>query len=406
MQTREALLADADICVKCGLCLPHCPTYIKTRNENESPRGRIALIQAWAGGKLEASEKLMGHIDNCLLCRSCERVCPAVVPYGRLIDNFRSQRYIKNHSSLALSLLKRVSHNKTANRLAQSGLRLYQASRLQKTARFLKLPHLLRLNKIDRLLPDAEHFNAIETKPYFPATTAVKGSVGLFVGCMGSLLDHATVAAAITVLTTVGFNVYVPEQQTCCGALAMHDGDSEKAAQLAAENCAAFGQTQLDAIVTIASGCGGQLKEYKQRSVADKVFDISHFLSQSGVDLRECLQPLTKTVCLHTPCLLKNVMREEQGALKLLQQVPGIKIIPLPETLPCCGSAGSYMLDHPAMAKTLLEDVLSAGLEMSADYFVSSNIGCALHIAAGLRERGIVMKVVHPVVLLARQLKQ
>ena len=125
MQKREVLLADADICVKCGLCLPYCPTYTKTQNENESPRGRIALIQAWAGHHLDTSAKLIEHIDNCLLCRSCERVCPAVVPYSRLIDNFRGQLYTESDSSLALALLKKVSHNKTINRLAQSGLRLY-----------------------------------------------------------------------------------------------------------------------------------------------------------------------------------------------------------------------------------------------------------------------------------------
>jgi len=89
----DELLADADLCVKCGLCLPHCPTYQKTGDENESPRGRIALIQAWAGQQIGTSEKLLAHINNCLLCRSCERACPAVVPYGQLIDKFREKVY-------------------------------------------------------------------------------------------------------------------------------------------------------------------------------------------------------------------------------------------------------------------------------------------------------------------------
>ena len=99
------LLADADLCVKCGLCLPHCPTYNKTQNENESPRGRIALIQAWAGGHLGTSKKLVEHIDNCLLCRSCEQACPAVVPYGRLINDFREQIKSERDSTLAVWLL-------------------------------------------------------------------------------------------------------------------------------------------------------------------------------------------------------------------------------------------------------------------------------------------------------------
>lgn len=397
------LLADADLCVKCGLCLPHCPTYNKTQNENESPRGRIALIQAWAGKHLETSKKLVEHIDNCLLCRSCERVCPAVVPYGRLINDFREQIKGERDTTLSVSLLKRVSHNKTAGRLAQSGLKFYQTTALQKTARFLRLPELLRLDKIDRLLPD--YHDSTPLAPHYPTTAEVRGHVGLFIGCMGSLLDHETVNAAIKVLTAAGFNVSIPEQQTCCGALDLHDGDNETSGQLAATNCSAFADKNLDAIVTIASGCGSQMQEYQQAEFAGKVVDISQFLIKSGCDLSDQLQPLAASVCLHTPCSLKNVMREEQGAVKLLQQIPEIKMTPLPASIQCCGSAGSYMLDHPQMAQALLSDLLGVALKDQPEYLVSSNIGCALHISAGLRERGIALEVLHPVTLIARQLK-
>ncbi|MGZ5624445.1 MAG: (Fe-S)-binding protein, partial [Methylobacter sp.] len=260
------LLADADLCVKCGLCLPHCPTYTKTQNENESPRGRIALIQAWAGKHLPTSKKLIEHIDNCLLCRSCERACPAVVPYGRLINSFREQIKDERNATLGVSLLKQVSHNKTAGNLLQSGLKLYQTSALQKTARLLKLPELFRLDKIDRLLP--AYHESISLAPYYPATTEAKGNVGLFTGCMGSLLDHETVTSAIKVLNAAGFNVSVPEQQTCCGALDLHDGDNQTYEQLAAVNCKAFADDTLDAIVTIASGCGSQMQEYQQAEFA------------------------------------------------------------------------------------------------------------------------------------------
>ncbi len=398
------LLVDADICVKCGLCLPHCPTYTKTQNENESPRGRIALIQAWAGKHLETTEKLVEHIDNCLLCRSCERVCPAVVPYGRLINNFRGQIKDKKKSSLAETLLKEVSHNKVANRLAQSGLSFYQSSGLQKTARFLKLPGLLKLDNVDRLL-STQSDHAPLKQNYVTEISPARGNVGLFIGCMGSLLDHETVTSAVKVLTAAGFNVHLPEQQTCCGALDMHDGDIEEAAHLAAINCDAFSENNLDAIVTIASGCGSQMREYQQAEFAGKVVDISQFLIKSGSNLTDQLKPLTTSVCLHTPCSLKNVMREEQGALKLLQQVPGIKITALPASIQCCGSAGSYMLEHPQMAQALLNDLLNVALEDQPEYLVSSNIGCALHISAGLRERGVGLEVIHPVTLIARQLK-
>jgi glycolate oxidase iron-sulfur subunit len=396
------LLKDADNCVKCGLCLPTCPTYGKTQNENESPRGRIALIQAWAGGHLHDSQAVRDHIDNCLLCRECERVCPAEVPYSRLIDNFRSEFYAENKPSFALSVLKKVAQDKTTQGFTKSALKAYQTTPLQKIARAMKVPRLLRLDKMERLLT---HYDAPQPlAEQYPATTEYRGTVGLFVGCMGSLLDAETIRATISVLTAVGFNVYIPAQQACCGALALHSGDKASAERLANTNTQAFAGQTLDAIVTLASGCGSQLQEYQQTKFANKIIDISQFLMQIDCDLRERLKPLAATVCLHTPCSLKNVMRSEQGALKLVQQIPELTVSTLPKTIICCGSAGSYMLEHSAMAETLLADVLDAAETTQAQYLLSSNIGCALHIAAGLQERGIKMEVLHPVALIARQL--
>lgn len=392
------LLADADVCVKCGLCLPTCPTYNKTQNENESPRGRIALIQGYASGQLEDSKAVRAHIDNCLLCRECERVCPALVPYSRLIDNFREHFQDETKASFAFTVLKKVTQDKNTQRLAQSSLKLYQTTGLQKIARSLKIPRLVQLDKMERLL--THYHEPTKLAEHYSATTACKGTVGLFVGCMGSLLDAETVTAAIRILTAEGFNVAIPATQSCCGALALHSGDRKTADSLARINNEAFSNQSLEAIITIASGCGSQLQDY-----ADKVMDISQFLMQVDGDLRAQLKPLTESVWLHTPCSLKNVMRAEQGALRLLQQIPELSIKKLPETIVCCGSAGSYMLEHSAMAEALLADVLNAASTTQARYLVSSNVGCALHIAAGLQERGITMEVIHPVVLCARQLK-
>jgi glycolate oxidase iron-sulfur subunit len=397
------LQADADLCVKCGLCLPHCPTYIKTQNENESPRGRISLIQAWAGNQLQATEKLLEHIDNCLLCRSCEKACPALVPYGRLIDTFRARVYKKQHSSPALFLLKKVAHNKTLNKIAGLSLRVYQ-TRLQKTARLLNLPRLLGFDRVDSLL--TLNSAAISLRQIrFTALGEVKGTVGLFTGCMGLLLDQETVSAAIKVLTVAGYHVIVPDQQTCCGALDQHDGDVETAEQLAAINIKAFGELDLDAVVTIASGCGSQLKEFQQTDFAKKVVDISQFLVGSGCDLTGKLKSCALTVSLHSPCSLKNVMRQEQGGFEMLKQIPGITITTLSQNIQCCGSAGSYMLEHPDMAQALLNDLLAEVLEKQPTYLVTSNVGCALHLSAGLREKGVIIETIHPVALIARHLQ-
>jgi len=83
---REFLVEGVDRCVKCGLCLPYCPTYLVTRNEVDSPRGRLSLMAALAQDQLRADATLTTHLDQCLHCLRCQRACPAEVGYAGLID--------------------------------------------------------------------------------------------------------------------------------------------------------------------------------------------------------------------------------------------------------------------------------------------------------------------------------
>ena len=399
-EIKKQLLNVADSCVKCGICAPHCPTYTHTQNENESPRGRIALIQAWAGGHLGITDNLLNHIDNCLLCRACEKACPAVVPYGKLIDDFRAEIHEEQSTPITVKIVKSIAESKRVQRSVQLILNVYQQNKLQKTARLLRLPKLFGLNELDRLVPNYQEKETL--KNYYAAKNEAKGDVGLFVGCMGELFDFATVSAAIKVLTQIGFNVHLPNNQTCCGALALHEGDKNGSLKLEQQNKIAFENKDLQAIVTIASGCGTTLREYSAKNFSVKVMDISHFLIHTDFDFSNTLKPLDQNVRLHSPCSLKNGLRTDKSVSKLLQKIPELKISPLPETVQCCGAAGSYSLRHDKMAKTLLNELLTTVLETPSDYLVSSNIGCALHIAAGLRERGEKIEVIHPIVLLAR----
>lgn len=403
IDTKMALRQKTDTCVKCGLCLPHCPTYTHTENENESPRGRIALIQAWTNHQLPITPKLIKHIDSCLQCRACEKVCPAVVPYGKLIDEFKAEIHKDNPSPFAVQLLKKLATHKKWRQRLHKGLAIYQRDTLHPIVRWAKLPQLMGLGELDRLLP--RHKAITPLAHFYPAFGDLKGDVGLFVGCMSELFDSDTLLDTIHVLTHIGYNVHLPSLQTCCGALALHDGEVEDAQKLAMQNIKAFETDNLHAIITIASGCGSTLQEYHQTSFANKVVDISHFLAQHTVDKSLALQPLIANVLIHSPCTLKNVMKTEKSVIKLLKQIPALTVTHLPDASQCCGSAGSYSLRHEKMAKTLLHDLLDTALTSPIDYLVSSNIGCALHLAAGLQERGQTIKVVHPITLLAKQLK-
>ncbi|WP_232023956.1 (Fe-S)-binding protein [Sulfurivermis fontis] len=402
MNLLSQILADADRCVLCGMCLPHCPTYGLSHNEAESPRGRISLMLAVARGQLEADAGLLGHLDRCLGCRACEAMCPSLVPYGRLLRNTREHLYRQEHSRLADTLA-----TPARRKLLGGALHLFQASGLQKITQRL---HLLGDSAVGRLLQGLPEGGAAPSLPEFtPAQGVQRGQVALFTGCTGDLLQRRLLHDARRLLSALGYAVHIPSQQGCCGALHVQQGDGATARHLAQQNLAAF-PAEAEAILSVASGCGALLHEYddlledeRAAGFARRVIDINAFLA--GLDWPETLvlRPLPQKVAVHESCTLRNVLRGQQALYTLLRHIPQLEVVELPHNERCCGAAGSYLVDHPAEADTLRADKVAAVAELQPQWLASANIGCAMHLAAGLRAAGLAVEVVHPVSLLVKQ---
>ncbi|QFY44777.1 (Fe-S)-binding protein [Candidatus Methylospira mobilis] len=390
--------SDTDLCVKCGLCLPHCPTYNKTQDENESPRGRIALIQAWAAGQLPETERLHGHIAGCLLCRACESACPANVPYAELINRFRAETAANEQKSLLsklrMSALQRFVQGSSAQR--QLGSRL--GSLLNKAGGTRAAGFAAVMDG----LPAPEH--SVDWVGFHPALGEERCRVDLFTGCMAEMADAATVKAAIRVLNTLGVGVRVSAQQSCCGALARHSGNIATALRLEQDNRSAFKQHEPDKVITLASGCGSALMSTLD---GGKVQDISQFLDSLAwpAHVQLALWDSQDKVFLHTPCTLKNTQKAGAYPLKLLMRIPGMQLQTVADRY-CCGAAGSYMLEQPEMAAALRDDVLdSISPGSAAGLLLTSNVGCAIHLRAGLKARNVAnIKVMHPVQFIASRL--
>ncbi|HEX5340726.1 MAG TPA: (Fe-S)-binding protein [Gammaproteobacteria bacterium] len=396
-------LADADKCVKCALCLPHCPTWRETRNEAESPRGRIALMQGFATGALEITPRLAAHLNQCLGCRACEAVCPADVPYGKLIDAAHEalQSHAQRESWLARTLawwLRRAWRLQILHRLLWFG----------QTLGVLRLAGLSGpLRRLTGLLPVLHGPHRRRTR--YPATGARRGAVNLFLGCIARITEPRVTDASIAVLNAAGYEVRVPPTQTCCGALDQHAGRSRHAARLAAINLAAFG-TNDAAVLSTASGCGATLMEYPRipdapaPAFADRHRDISQFLATQGALDAIAFSAWPATVVLHAPCTLRNVLKSDQHTLALLQHIPELNIVTLPAGTGCCGAAGSYLLNQPRMADRLGGQLAGEIAAKQPAALVTSNVGCAMHLAAALARRGQPLPVMHPLEVLARQL--
>lgn len=417
MNNNKTILSLADHCVKCGLCLPQCPTYQLNRNENESPRGRIALIQALASHQLDATDDVLyQHLDNCLLCRRCEHICPSGVHYARIMDLAQEQiqqaRPASRLKKFSQQLLSR--HTQTAYQT----LYLYQKSGTQKLLRPLLNNHkkLAWLQSLIPALPSPQKF-----KSDYPAAVNAIGQLAIFTGCTGKNIDTPTLNAAISLLNTLGYNVTLPRQQHCCGALQQHTGQVAETRRLAENNLQIFADKNYAAVLFLASGCGAQLMEYPQRNwsttaqqekseqLQKKLQDITQFLLtalQDAHSKKSALNftALNKRVLVHQPCSQHNVLKLPDLASQLLAHIPDIHLSTLPDTTSCCGGAGDYMLRHPQQAQILRQPLLDKILVENVDIVVSTNIGCSLFIQAGLRDKGI--RVVHPVRLLAEQLRE
>ena len=394
-------LRATDRCVMCGMCLPHCPTYGKTRNEADSPRGRISLIQGLVNGRLELDAKLLGHLDGCLTCRACEAVCPSGVPYGEIIDAAREALYPQRPHGLHEKAGQVFIDSRPARRAATAAIRFYQASGLQSLARASGLLRATGLERREHYLPK------IDT--HRPAPSGTGPRVALFTGCASEVFDRETLAATARLLAALGYRVEIPAAQGCCGAIDQHAGRTARAQRLIDANLGAF--AGYEAVISTASGCGAMLAEYgKHRDASSahdlgrRVVDVNRFLAEALETRELALRPLNARVAAHAPCSLTHVLKGAAWPLKLLAKIPQLAVSQLPDNNRCCGAAGSYMLTQPAMADSLRDDKLARLKALNPDYLVTSNIGCALHLRAGIEAEGLDIEVLHPVTLLARQL--
>ncbi|WP_240143649.1 (Fe-S)-binding protein [Nitrosomonas sp. JL21] len=238
----------------------------------------------------------------------------------------------------------------------------------------------------------------------YPAEGQVRGHVGLFLGCIARIADVATLNSSIFVLNRLGYTVHVPLRQTCCGALYQHRGELRQAATLAQQNKSSFEELEVDWIISTASGCGVQLLESGVGNENCQVIDINQFLVTAKGWEGITIASLPQKILVHDPCSLRNVVAGHAYAYQIISLIPDAQAIPLAGNDQCCGAAGTYFIEHSAVADILRESKISAALNGESSYLVTSNIGCALYIADGLYEKDARIEVLHPVTLLARQM--
>ncbi len=405
---------DAADCMRCGLCLSHCPTYQLSHDEQEGPRQRVRTLERQVVKQQAVDEKALEHLQSCILCRACESVCPSHMDYAELYEQAEIKISADRHFSFYGRTALKIIEDKRLLKAALPLIKLYQSSGLRALFRKTGLLDLIGLKRVDNISPQA---TIKKLKPFYPVPSTQKisgqGTVALFTGCVSEHFDRVTLDSAIQVLNKIGYAVLVPEQQVCCGAIHYHNGDRETAKRLMRKNSELFDSLAIDGIVYCATGCGSQLQDYprlleidEQTSAGfkDKLFEISDFVDQHWPQSLT-LKALEKKLCVHEPCSQRNVLKNQQAVYRLLKRIPALEINELEDNHLCCGAGGSYMLTHPDKADAL-RDLKCKHIQNShPDYVATSNIGCALHLASA-EPSTKPADIVHPIQLIAALLDE
>jgi glycolate oxidase iron-sulfur subunit len=419
-------------CIHCGLCLPTCPTYDATKNERHSPRGRIQLMRHVAEGRLDVTKVFADEMYFCLGCLACETACPAGVDYTRMFEEARADvehAGVLNTDKRSLIrglLLRGVFTRPWLLRLIGRMMRLYQVSGMEWLVRKLGLMRLApkSLRELEPLAPriraqfSDELIAEIEMPEDRPRTR-----VGMLTGCVQDLTYSDVNRDTVDVLLANGCEVVTPRSQHCCGSLHGHNGEVEVAREMARRNIEAMERSaggslaELDAIITNAGGCGSHLKHYdhllhhdptyaaRARVWSAKIKDVHEFLFTLGVvqpihSLAKNGQPLEVTY--HESCHLCHGQKITKQPRELLRMIPGVKLIELPESSWCCGSAGVYNITQPEMSMKLLKRKMENIAKTGATCVANGNPGCSVQLEAGVRMHGGGEEIVHPMTLLAR----
>lgn len=407
-------------CVHCGFCLATCPSYRVIGKETDSPRGRIYLMNDINQGTAALTPSITQHFDTCLGCLACVTTCPSGVQYDQLIAAVRPQVERNQPRSLADRTVRTIIFNlfPYPNRLRSllPMFWLYQKIGLQnlvRTSGFLQ-KMFPRLSAMASILPDITLESFQEELPeVIPAQGERRYRVGLILGCVQRLFFSNINQATIRVLTANGCEVVIPKSQGCCAALPAHQGQATQAQALARQMIDSFAETDVDAVIINAAGCGHTLKEYhhilgedanyqdKATQFVGKVRDVQEFLMEIGITAE--LSSITNQdlkVVYQDACHLLHGQKISAQPRQILRQIPGVRLIEPRDAALCCGSAGVYNMLQPEVADQLGRQKVENLLNTGAAVIASPNPGCSLQISKHLRMQGTGIKLMHPIELL------
>lgn len=381
-----------DRCVRCGFCLPACPTYRLFNREESSPRGRIALMAALETGEVDATPETLATYEECLGCRACESACPSGVIYEEVLLAGREHlRDVAGPLPTYIRVLLATLRSPAALTLARLAWRATGSlvSRLARRIRTRRQPWAL----LSILPPPRPHAVPPSLGPM---------EVAVHRGCLMDIFWEGTNARGVSLLRDAGYTAdRLPATAGCCGALHAHSGDLETARTLAKRVIEAFEASGARVAINLAGGCAAHLAGYGELFPVD---DPWHARAERfAVGVRDIASLLAegewtggardKRVTYADSCHLRHGMKVWQAPRELLDEVGDYRELPHADT--CCGSAGIYNLVRPDVAGEVLDGKIHDLETVDAETLVVSNPGCELQWRLGIHLAGLAIQVQH-----------
>lgn len=440
-QAREQILALADQCVRCGMCLPHCPTNQLTNLEGHSPRGRIALWQNLAEEKLALTKQTYSYLSQCLSCGACVNSCPAGVNFLELQDlgkNFlRESKNIKNIGKLT-GILIAVFSSRILTNVLHYILYFYQFFKLPNILSFVMrlISDKLPLSKFKKQIINLNHAvpnlkKPVIDKQLYKTSKEEKEKketitdVVLFTGCVNKLSQHK-INSAINILNKLGFSVHLLKDLHCCGALYQHNGLLNKYQNLCESNQRTvykfLNNQNILYLLTLDTGCHPSLQQQFNQQDNIEVINIEqficHYITSNSINITQLINNKSllnknlwnKNIYIYTPCSQREQLKTPyitKELLSLFLDIAYIKQVPV--GYGCCGAAGTYMFEHDETATKLTQKIIDDLLvqepmlpeqltaRSNSVIICTSNIGCSIQIKKVLSEKyNIDCTLMHP----------
>lgn len=400
-------------CVKCGVCQAHCPAYLVGKKEGAVARGKISLAAALLDGEIELDQRLQEDISMCLMCGSCVDKCPNKVPTNEIVGAIRREITEKQGLSPLGRGVSTLLGSRPLMKILSKGGALLSPLVLKKIPQSsgLRLRFPTPFMK-DRTVPKIAFRNLFDRVPEYTEGRPSKGVVGFFTGCSISYVYPEIGEQMVRILKAMGFSIYLPRKQKCCGIPALSSGDGKLVEGLAEANVTAFNKRQVDYIITACGSCNGGIGEYYGTMKEDfseftgKVVDFSVFLEQEGLfaqlaEMEKWKQP--KRVTYHDPCHLKTqgITRPPREFLKALANV---EFVEMESAGSCCGLGGTFSVSCYDESKAIGARKVAGLIESGATHIATACPGCIMQLQDIINHAGLQVKSVHILDLLGEAL--